>query len=114
MKLSNDKLILVIGGTGAQGQAVVKALVEPSSEGQLHLTPCASSLETPTIPKSKPNSIIRISNWCKGHSPTSLRLSARSKAYGAHTLTQMASPSASKRRPTMASASSSLLPGFPH
>ena len=33
MKLSNDKLILVIGGTGAQGQAVVKALVEPSSEG---------------------------------------------------------------------------------
>src|SRR5215510_10228285 len=55
--------------------------------GHLHLTPCASSLETPTIPKSKPNSIIRISNWCKGHSPTSLRLSARSKAYGAHTLT---------------------------
>ena len=33
MKLSNDKLILVIGGTGAQGQAVVKALVEPSSDG---------------------------------------------------------------------------------
>src|SRR5262249_11060215 len=33
MKLINNKLILVIGGTGAQGQAVVKALVEPSSEG---------------------------------------------------------------------------------
>src|SRR6516162_3737755 len=33
MKLSNDKLILVIGGTGAQGQAVVKELVEPSSDG---------------------------------------------------------------------------------
>src|SRR4029077_18689941 len=33
MKLSNDKLILVIGGTGAQGQAVVKALLEPSSDG---------------------------------------------------------------------------------
>ena len=33
MKLRNDKLIFVIGGTGAQGQAVVKALVEPSSEG---------------------------------------------------------------------------------
>src|SRR5215471_8068801 len=33
MTLINDKLILVIGGTGAQGQAVVKALVEPSSDG---------------------------------------------------------------------------------
>src|SRR5215813_8886879 len=33
MKLINDKLILVIGGTGAQGQAVVKALIEPSSDG---------------------------------------------------------------------------------
>ena len=33
MKLINNKLILVIGGTGAQGQAVVKALVEPSSDG---------------------------------------------------------------------------------
>src|SRR5215471_2867725 len=33
MKLINHKLILVIGGTGAQGQAVVKALVEPSSDG---------------------------------------------------------------------------------
>ena len=33
MKVINDKLILVIGGTGAQGQAVVKALLEPSSDG---------------------------------------------------------------------------------
>src|SRR5262245_6905172 len=52
--------------------------------GHLHLTPFASSLETPTTPKSKPNSIIRISNWCKVHSPTSPRSSVRSKAYGAH------------------------------
>ena len=28
-----DKLILVIGGTGAQGLAVVKALLEPTSDG---------------------------------------------------------------------------------
>jgi uncharacterized protein YbjT (DUF2867 family) len=28
-----DKLILVIGGTGAQGQAVVKALLEPTADG---------------------------------------------------------------------------------
>jgi uncharacterized protein YbjT (DUF2867 family) len=27
-----DKLILVIGGTGAQGQAVVKALLEPTPD----------------------------------------------------------------------------------
>jgi uncharacterized protein YbjT (DUF2867 family) len=27
-----DKLILVIGGTGAQGQAVVKALLEPNPD----------------------------------------------------------------------------------
>jgi NAD(P)-dependent dehydrogenase (short-subunit alcohol dehydrogenase family) len=33
MKVTTDKLILVIGGTGAQGQAVVKALLEPSSAG---------------------------------------------------------------------------------
>ena len=33
MKVSNDKFILVIGGTGAQGQAVVKTLLEPSSVG---------------------------------------------------------------------------------
>jgi len=33
MKVVSDKLILVIGGTGAQGQAVVKALLEPSSDG---------------------------------------------------------------------------------
>jgi uncharacterized protein YbjT (DUF2867 family) len=28
-----DKLILAIGGTGAQGQAVVKALLEPKPDG---------------------------------------------------------------------------------
>src|SRR5437763_15568163 len=33
MKVTTDKLIFVIGGTGAQGQAVVKALLEPSSAG---------------------------------------------------------------------------------
>jgi uncharacterized protein YbjT (DUF2867 family) len=33
MKITNGKFILVIGGTGAQGQAVVKALLEPSSDG---------------------------------------------------------------------------------
>ena len=33
MKVKVDKLILVIGGTGAQGQAVVKALLEPTSDG---------------------------------------------------------------------------------
>src|SRR6516165_10199072 len=107
MKLINDKLILVIGGTGAQGRAVVKALVEPSSDG-------ASSPETPTIPKSKPNSITRISNWCEGHLPTSPGLRAFSETYGVHTLTQTASPSVSERRPIMASASLSLLPVFPH
>ena len=33
MELNDDKRVLVIGGTGAQGQAVVKALIEPSSDG---------------------------------------------------------------------------------
>src|SRR5262249_4827345 len=33
MKVINDGLVLVIGGTGAQGHAVVKALVEPISDG---------------------------------------------------------------------------------
>ena len=33
MKAKDDKLILVIGGTGAQGHAVVKALLEPTSDG---------------------------------------------------------------------------------
>jgi uncharacterized protein YbjT (DUF2867 family) len=33
MKVPTDKLILVIGGTGAQGLAVVKALLEPTSDG---------------------------------------------------------------------------------
>jgi NmrA-like family len=33
MKVPIDKLVLVIGGTGAQGQAVVKALLEPTSDG---------------------------------------------------------------------------------
>src|SRR5436305_10529575 len=33
MKVTTDKLILVIGGTGAQGQAVVKALLEATSDG---------------------------------------------------------------------------------
>jgi len=32
MKVPIDKLVLVIGGTGAQGQAVVKALLEPTSD----------------------------------------------------------------------------------
>jgi len=31
--MSSKKIILVIGGTGAQGHAVVKALLEPNSEG---------------------------------------------------------------------------------
>src|SRR5262249_1277612 len=33
MKVPTKKLVLVIGGTGAQGQAVVKALLEPTSDG---------------------------------------------------------------------------------
>jgi len=33
MKGLIEKLVLVIGGTCAQGQAVVKALLEPTSEG---------------------------------------------------------------------------------
>src|SRR6516164_5662980 len=116
MKLSNDNLVLVVGGTGAQGQAVVKALVEPSSDAAPSPYTVRILTRDPDHPKvkSKPNSIIRISNWCKGHSATLRRLSARSKAYGAHTLTPTASPSASKRRPTTGSASSSLLPVFPH
>src|SRR6516165_10591067 len=32
MKVISDKIILVIGGTGAQGEAVVKALLESSSD----------------------------------------------------------------------------------
>src|SRR5262245_63347074 len=33
MNVPIDKLILIIGGTGAQGLAVVKALLEPTSDG---------------------------------------------------------------------------------
>jgi|SRR5262245_6995241 len=33
MKVPIEKLVLVIGGTGAQGQAVVKALLESTSDG---------------------------------------------------------------------------------
>ena len=33
MKVPIDKIVLVSGGTGAQGQAVVKALLEPTSDG---------------------------------------------------------------------------------
>jgi uncharacterized protein YbjT (DUF2867 family) len=33
MKVPIDKRILVIGGTGAQGLAVVKALLKPTSDG---------------------------------------------------------------------------------
>ena len=33
MKVPTKKLVLVIGGTGAQGQAVVKALLEPAVNG---------------------------------------------------------------------------------
>jgi len=55
MKLSNDKLILVIGGTGAQGQAVVKALVEPSSDGAPSPYTVRILTRNPDHPKSKPN-----------------------------------------------------------
>ena len=53
MKLSNDKLILVIGGTGAQGQAVVKVLVEPSSDGAPSPYTVRILTRNPDLPKVK-------------------------------------------------------------
>ena len=53
MKVPTKKLVLVIGGTGAQGQAVVKALLEPAVNGAP--SPCVVRILTrnPDHPKVK-------------------------------------------------------------
>ena len=53
MKVPIDKLILVIGGTGAQGLAVVKALLEPPSDGASSLYAARILTRNPEHPKVK-------------------------------------------------------------
>ena len=116
MKLINHKLILVIGGTGAQGQAVVKALVEPSSDGAPSPYTVRILTRNPDHPKVKAEFNHPNIELVQGSFTDLARVEhAFGGVWGAYnTLTQTASPSASKLRPTMASASSSLLPVFPH
>src|SRR6059036_1399626 len=113
MKVTTDKLIFIIGGTGAQGQAVVKALLEPSSAGAPSPYAVRILTRNPDHPEVRTQFNHPNIELVQGSFTDLSKVEHALEGYGAHTLIQTVSPSASKRRPTMASASSSLLPAFP-
>src|SRR5213082_2019913 len=113
MKVTTDKLIFIIGGTGAQGQAVVKALLEPSSAGAPSPYAVRILTRNPDHPEVRTQFNHPNIQLVQGSFTDLSKVEhALEGVWGAY-IKQTVSPSASKRRPTMASASSSLLPAFP-
>ena len=113
MKVPINKVILIIGGTGAQGLAVVKALLEPTSDGAS--SPYAVRIltrnpEHPTVKAELDHPKIEL---VQGSFTDLAKVEHALEGYGVHTSIQTGSPSARRGRHIMASASSSSPSAFP-